>query len=151
MNYTFNEQELPFQLNTFLRFICKATVIRRQYAEGEHVNFSEDTVVRMVVPSDKSLTPFITATCPESGSTLRINVQVQPERALEDRNDAIAYLRRTLCNEAITVTERDLQNVERYGSRKHYTKEFFQGLIEKYQHRIKNFHTFHFFGTPVYD
>jgi len=151
MNYTFSEQELPFQFQTFLRFACKATVIRRQYEEGEHVNFGDNTVVRMVVPESGEVSPFLTISCPDSGSILRLNVQVMQERALENRNDAIAYLRRTLCNEAITVTERDIKNVERYGSRKHYTKEFFLEQIEKFRHRIQNFHTFNFFGTPVYD
>jgi hypothetical protein len=144
MYYTFTEEELPFQKATLLRFLCKATVMRRQFEADEHVNFSESTVVRMVVPSDKTIQPYLVATCPEHGSGLHINIEVLPERTLEDRNDAVAYLRRTLCNEAVSVTERDLHNVERFGPRKHYTKEFFQELIRKYKYRISTFHTFNF-------
>ncbi|MCY1462176.1 hypothetical protein D9M71_799200 [compost metagenome] len=60
------------------------------------------------------------------------------------RNDAVAYLRRTLCHEAIKVSERDIHNVEKYGERKHYTKNFFKDLIAKYQYRIDTFATYNF-------
>jgi hypothetical protein len=146
MYYNFSHKELPFQLNTLLRFLCKATVMRRQFDEDEHVSFTPQTSVTMVVPSPGScdIEPYIIATCPVTGCSLRLTVKLVPERSLGTRNDAVAYLRRTLCREAIMVSERDIHNVEKYGERKHYTKNFFKELIAKYQYRIDTFASYNF-------
>ncbi|QBJ02912.1 hypothetical protein MZD04_gp386 [Pseudomonas phage Psa21] len=151
MYYEFTHDELPFQFNTMLRFFCKATVIRKQFEPNEHVSFSPETVVRLVVPtaSEEDLQPFITASCPVHGSNLHINIKMVPERKLENRNDAIAYVRRTLCKEAIMVTERDIRNLDKHGARKHYSKDFFGKLISKCRYRMETFHTYNFY--PSYD
>jgi hypothetical protein len=149
MHYTFVHRELPFQLNTLLRFLCKSTVMRRQFEGDERVSYTPMTSVRMVIPTSGGIDPYITATCPVTGCSLRLTVKLVPERPLVTRNDAVAYLRRTLCREAIMVTERDLHNVEKYGERKHYTKNFFKELIAKYQYRIDTFHNYNYHA--VYD
>lgn len=151
MFYNFTDDELPFPKRTALRYLCKATVMRRQYQPDEHVRFSDDTQIRLVVPTDQQIEPFITATCPETGSCLRLRVEMRSERTLANRNDAIAYLRRALCVEAIAVSERDMSNIKRHGVRRHYTREFFSDLIEKYRFRVENFHTHNYYQTPVYD
>lgn len=147
--YLFEHEDLPFQLPTALRFICKSAVARRQYTQGERVTFSDQTRVQMVVPNNDEIKPYISCTCPISGSTLRINVTIQPERELLDENDAKAYLRRTLCIEAVSVSQRDLANTIRFGARGHYTEEFFREQIEKYQYRADTFHTYQL--GPQYD
>uniref|UniRef100_A0AB39CCA5 Uncharacterized protein n=1 Tax=Pseudomonas phage RVTF4 TaxID=3236931 RepID=A0AB39CCA5_9VIRU len=147
--YEFQHSDLPFQLSTGLRFICKSAVARRQYAQGERVEFSDKTIVKIIVPSDDSILPYLSCTCPVSGSTLRINIQIQPERALLEFNDAKAYLRRILCIEAVSVSQRDLANVLRHGPRQHYTEDFFRDQIEKYQYRADTFHTYEL--GPQYD
>ncbi|MNM43397.1 hypothetical protein D3C81_542770 [compost metagenome] len=145
MYYNFTHKELPFQLNTLLRFLCKSTVMRRQFDGDERVSYTPQTKVTMVVPTaGNGIDPYIIATCPVTGCNLRLTVKVVPERPLETRNDAVAYLRRTLCNEAIKVSERDIHNVEKYGERKHYTKRFFKDLIAKYQYRVDTFATYNF-------
>lgn len=147
--YRFEHREMPFQLRTGLRFLQKSCVNRRQYNRGERVTFGDATLLQMVVPTDTTIKPYITATCPESGCVLRLNFDIREERALENHNDALAYLRRTLCVEALTVTMRDLDNVRRFGPKGYYTEEFHLGNIEKYQWRIDNFHTYA--AEPVYD
>lgn len=147
--YEFTHCDLPFQLSTGLRFLCKSTVARRQFARGELVKFSERTLLKIIVPSDDSIQPYFTATCPESGSTLRINIVIQPERDLLCHDDATAYLRRILCIEAVSVSQRDLANALKRGSRDHYTPEFFREQIEKYQYRADSFATFAL--GPQYD
>ncbi len=147
MFYHFHPDEYPFQLTTALRFICKATVMRKQFSRGERVVFSDQTQIRMVVPegpTDLSIDPYIIASCPVTGSTLRLTVHLCESRPLANRNDAIAYLRRALCKEAIMVTEMDIHNVVKFGSRGHYTREFFLGLIEKYRHRMATFHSYNY-------
>lgn len=146
MYYNFSHKELPMQLNTLLRFLCKSTVMRRQFDGDEHVSFTPQTNVTMVVPTpgDHGIEPYIIATCPVTGCCLRLTVKVVPERPLETRNDAVAYLRRTMCHEAIMVSERDIKNVEKYGERRHYTKNFFKDLIAKYQYRIDTFASYNF-------
>jgi len=147
--YDFEHSELPFQLSTGLRFICKSAVARRQFTPGERVSFGDRTSVRINVPTDKNILPWLSCSCPDSGSTLRINIHLQPERFLEERNDAKAYLRRILCIEAVSVSTRDLENVIKYGPRGHYTEEFFRDQIEKYQYRADTFHTYEL--GPQYD
>jgi hypothetical protein len=149
MHYNFSHKELPFQLNTLLRFLCKSTVMRRQFDGDEHVSFTPQTTVSMVISTTDEFEPYIIATCPVTGCNLRLTVKLAPERPLVTRNDAVAYLRKTLCREAIMVTERDIHNVEKYGERKHYTKSFFKELIAKYQYRIDTFHNYNFHA--VYD
>lgn len=147
MFFKFEPEEYPFQLSTTLRFLCKATILRKQFTRGELVSFSDKTSIQMVVPraiSDIPIDPYIIVTCPESGSTLRLSVTLMSSRLLVTRNDAIAYLRRTLCREAIMVTERDIHNLARYGSRGHYNREFFLGLIEKYRFRMETFHSYNY-------
>ena len=148
--YRFNHPDMPFQLRTGLRFLQKSCVARRQYNRGERVTFGDNTKLQMVIPSNTdTIKPYITATCPDSGCVLRLNFDIREERKLENQNDALAYLRRTLCVEALSVTMRDLDNVRRFGVKGHYTEEFHLGNIEKYQWRIDNFHTYA--AEPVYD
>lgn len=147
MYYLFKEDEYPFRLSTMLRFLCKSAVLRRQMVGRDRVDFSHRTQVRLVVatPSDDfPIDPYIIASCPVSGSTLRINVPLDERRGLNNRNDAIAYLRKALCKEAIGVTERDIHNVSKYGERGHYTRDFFHELIAKYRFRIDTFHTYNY-------
>lgn len=152
MFYEFRPREFPFAVSTTIRFLQKATILRRQFERGEKVSFSPETRIRMVVPTstpEYPIEPYVIATCPFTGATLRLTVHLDESRGLNNRNDAIAYLRRVLCKEAIMVTERDLHNVAKYGERKHYTVDFFKDLIAKYRHRIETFHTYNY--GPVYD
>lgn len=148
MFYTFEEKEYPFQVSTMLRYLCKSTILRRQFEKGERVTFTPETVVTLVVPTnrpgDVQIDPYITATCPVSGCELRLNVELQESRGINNRNDAIAYLRRVMCREAIMVSERDIHNINRYGERKHYTRQFFLDQIERYRFRIDTFHSYNY-------
>jgi hypothetical protein len=143
--YVFKSQEWPFQPSTCLRFFYRISVLRKQYNEGEKVTFSPDTIFSMVVPDSGEVSPYLMATCPLSGCTMHLPVRLTEDRELENHNDAIAYMHRTLCRDAIRVTQRDIADLARYPQRKHYTAEFYESVIQDLQYKIDTFASFNYY------